>query len=164
MSGNSEASAGNASPVGAGAPVAPRDPMPVGWLRRLAVMFYDSLLLFGVLFAATFILLPFTRGQPIGPNDTLYTLYLLAVSYGYFGWFWTRGGQTLGMRAWRVTLVADPPRVLDWRRCLLRFAAALISWAPAGMGFVWAIFDSEKLTWHDRLSGTRLVYQRRAGS
>jgi uncharacterized RDD family membrane protein YckC len=135
---------------------------PVGWLRRLAVMFYDSMLLFGVLFGATLILLPFTRGQPVGPNNVFYTVYLLAVSYGYFGWFWSHGGQTLGMRAWRVTLVADPPRVLDWRRCLLRFAAALISWAPAGMGFLWALLDREKLAWHDRLSGTRLVREYRS--
>lgn len=125
-------------------------------------MFYDGMLLFGVLFAATLVLLPFTRGQPIGPNDALYTLYLLAVSYAYFGWFWTHGGQTLGMRAWRVTLVADPPYVLDWRRCLLRFAGVLVSWTPAGMGILWALIDEEKLAWHDRLSSTRLVYEHRS--
>lgn len=150
-------SAGELSAACAGGP---DSPAPVGWPRRIAAMFYDSLLLFGVLFTATFILLPFTRGQPIGPNHAVYTFYLLLVSYAYFGWFWTHGGQTLGMRAWRVTLVADPPRTLDWRRCLVRFAAALVSWAPAGIGFVWALWDKEKLAWHDRLSGTRLVCNR----
>lgn len=142
-----------------GAEASPPTPAPVGGLRRLAVLFYDGLLLFGVLFAATFILLPFTRGEPIGPNNVFYTVYLLAVSYAYFEWFWTHGGQTLGMRAWRVTLVADPPLVLDRRRCLLRFVAALVSWAPAGLGFLWALLDREKLAWHDRLSRTRLVYE-----
>jgi hypothetical protein len=39
-----------------------------------------------------------------------------------------------------------------------RLAALLVSLLPMGLGFAWAIFDEDHLTWHDRLSRT---YQRR---
>ncbi len=39
-----------------------------------------------------------------------------------------------------------------------RFIVAIISWLPAGLGFWWQLWDRDKLTWHDRVSGTRLVY------
>lgn len=132
---------------------------PAGLLRRLAVICYDSLLLFAVLFAATLLILPLTRGRAIAPHDALYTVYLLAVSYGYFGWFWTHGGQTLGMRAWGVRLVNAAARPPTWRQCLIRFVAALISWLPLGLGFLWSGLDREKRAWHDMISGTRLVHQ-----
>ena len=40
----------------------------------------------------------------------------------------------------------------------VRFIAAIISWVPCGLGFLWQLWDKDKLTWHDRISGTRLVY------
>jgi hypothetical protein len=36
--------------------------------------------------------------------------------------------------------------------------AASLSWAALGLGFLWQLWDPEKLTWHDRLSNTRLIY------
>jgi len=132
---------------------------PAGLLRRLAVMCYDALLLFGILFAATLVILPLNRGQAIAPYDALYTIYLLIVCFLYFGWFWTHGGQTLGMRAWGVRLLGQSPSGVSWRECLIRFLAALVSFIPFGLGFLWAGIDREKRTWHDHISGTRLVVQ-----
>ena len=40
----------------------------------------------------------------------------------------------------------------------VRFIAAIISWAPCGLGFLWQLWDPDKLTWHDRISGTRIVH------
>jgi uncharacterized RDD family membrane protein YckC len=124
-------------------------------------MVYDGLLLFAVLFTATLVLFPFTGGETVAPNNLPYKLYILAVSFAYFGWFWTHGGQTLGMRTWGVRLVGEPQTAITWRRCLTRFAGALLSWIPCGLGFLWAAFDRDKLAWHDRLSGTRLADERR---
>jgi uncharacterized RDD family membrane protein YckC len=82
---------------------------------------------------------------------------LLLAAFLFFGWFWTRGGQTLGMRAWRLKVVDEQGRSLTWLLALRRFAAAAFSWTALGAGFWWAIFDREKRAWHDRLSGTHLV-------
>ncbi len=139
-------------------PAMPAEPgTSPGLLRRLAVMCYDTLLLFGVLFAATILVLPLNRGQAFAPYDIFYSLYLLAVSFFYFGWFWTHGGQTLGMRAWGVQLVGGGADAISWRQSLLRYLAALVSLVPFGLGFLWAAVDREKRAWHDRFSGTCLV-------
>ena len=127
-----------------------------GLLRRLAALLYDALLLFTVLFAATVPVLLHTDGQAISPNNPAYTLYLLAVSYVYLGWCWTRSGQTLGMRAWRMRVRTCRGEPLGWRRSLGRFAAAVVSIGAAGIGLLWVAVDRERLSLHDRLSGTAL--------
>lgn len=129
----------------------------VGLLRRLAAMVYDALLLLALFMVGTLAVLPLTHGKAIPPGNPIYTTYLLLIGFLFFGWFWTHGGQTVGMRAWRVRLVQANGEAVTWNKALLRFAAALLSWAVCGLGFLWALFDPEHLAWHDRLSGTRLI-------
>lgn len=128
-----------------------------GFLRRFAAIFYDALLLFSVLFFATLVVLPFTGGRAIPPNEPLYTTYLIAVSFLYFGWFWTHGGQTLGMRAWRLRLEHENGAAVTWKVALVRFGSAILSWLPMGAGYLWMLVDTSGLTWHDRLSSTTVV-------
>ena len=127
-----------------------------GLLRRLAALVYDALLLFSLLFAATVPALILSGGQAISPNHPAFTAYLLAVSYTYFGWCWTRSGQTLGMRAWKMRVRTRDGGRLGWRRSLGRFAAALVSIGAAGAGLLWVVFDRDRMSLHDRLSGTVL--------
>lgn len=132
-------------------------PTRPGLARRSAAMGYDALLLVAVLFVATAVLMPFTGGEAIHPNDVWYTVYLVVVSFGYFGWFWTHGGQTLGMRSWRLRLVGVGENGASWRQALVRFVGACFSWLAFGAGFVWLLVDTDRLTWHDRVSKTRIV-------
>ena len=125
-----------------------------GLARRLAALVYDALLLFAVLFAATTPVLLFTGGRAVGPGNPVFTAYLLAVSYAWFGWCWTRSGQTLGMRAWRMRVCTREGARLGWRRSLARFTAALVSIGAAGAGLLWVAFDRDRMSLHDRLSGT----------
>jgi uncharacterized RDD family membrane protein YckC len=127
-------------------------------LRRLGALFYDSLLLLGILFFATFALMPF-RGEAFGPHSLAYQVYLLTVSFLFFGGFWTHGGQTLGMRAWKIGLRSADGGAVSWRQAGLRFLAALFSFALFGLGFFASLADPEKRCWHDRISGTRLSWQ-----
>ncbi len=127
-----------------------------GLLRRLAALVYDTLLLFAVLFAATVPAVIVTGGEAVGPNHPAFTAYLLAVSYLYFGWCWTRSGQTLGMRAWRMRVRTREGEPLGWGRSLVRFTAAMVSIGAAGIGLLWVAFDRERLSLHDRLSATVL--------
>ena len=68
------------------------------------------------------------------------------------------------MRAWRLRLVAIGGRRVTWRHAIVRYLAALLSWAAAGLGFAWSLIDEEKRSWHDLLSGTRLVLMPRGSS
>ena len=131
-------------------------PLRPGLARRLAALVYDSLLLFSLLFAATVPVLFLTGGEAVGPDRPAFTAYLLAVSYVYFGWCWTRSGQTLGMRAWKMRVRTREGGPLGWRSSLARFAAALVSIGAAGAGLLWVAFDRDGLSLHDRLSGTVL--------
>jgi uncharacterized RDD family membrane protein YckC len=132
-----------------------------GLARRLAAVAYDLLLLAAVLFVATLIVLMLRGGREIPPGSLwlmLYRLYLLLVAFLFFGWFWTHGGQTLGMRAWRLRLVTLEGGVVGWQRALLRFVAAWLSAVPFGLGFAWSAIDPEGRAWHDLLSRTRIEH------
>lgn len=130
-------------------------------LRRLAAIVYDSIVLIGLLFLAT---LPPTLLYGGGISEPLpafmMQLYLLAVAFVFFGGFWTHGGQTIGMRAWHIRVVDEDGRSITWRHALVRFLAALLSWGLVGIGFLWSLFDRERRTWHDRVSGTHTVHGR----
>jgi uncharacterized RDD family membrane protein YckC len=127
-----------------------------GLMRRFAAIAYDLIQLFAVLFAATAMLMPFTHGQAISSHNLLYPLYLLAWSYIFFVWQWSHGGQTLGMRAWKIKLYESSGHTIGWGIASKRFFLAMLSWLFGGLGYLWVLFDLEKRTFHDRYSGTRL--------
>jgi len=134
-----------------------------GLLRRLAAMLYDSLLIFGLLLLASMMVtLPvgILLGEPAAnalPGNPWFRLWLALVPPLFFALFWLKGGQTLGMRSWRLRVVRSDGQPLAWRDALKRLLACLLSWLPLGLGFLWILVDRERLAWHDRLSGTRLV-------
>lgn len=128
-----------------------------GLLRRLLAIFYDSLLLVAVMFVLSVPLVVLNGGEPIPPNSGWYRLYLLAIGVSYFTFFWLKGGQTLGMKSWRLRVVTDDGLPLTPRRALLRCLGAVLSWLPLAAGYLWVLIDRDGLAWHDRLSHTRLV-------
>ena len=135
---------------------------PAGLLRRLAAMTYDGLLVGAVLFVASIPLVYLPDTLAARP---LVQLYLLGVIFLFFAVPWVRGGQTLGMRAWRVKVVACADLgPIGWGGATRRFVASLLSWACLGLGFAWVLVDPDRLAWHDRLSGTRLIVVPRIGN
>lgn len=148
-----------AQPAGAEAiPASAPELPPPGLLRRLGALFYDSLLLLGIFFFSTLALLPW-HGEGFGPHSLLYKLYLLGVAFLFFGGFWTHGGQTLGMRAWKIRLCSVDGGAVGWRQAALRYVAAFFSFSLFGLGFFAALFDPGKRCWHDRVAGTRMLRQ-----
>ncbi|MEM0953196.1 MAG: RDD family protein [Pseudomonadota bacterium] len=136
-----------------------------GLPRRVAAMVYDGFLviplIMGVVALATAVGVAVT-GDP-GDGDYSATLppflvqsLALSCVVGFYCYFWRLRGQTLGMQAWRLQLVGDSGDKVSLRQSLTRCAAAFLSFAPAGLGYVWCLIDSERLCWHDRLSGTHL--------
>lgn len=130
-----------------------------GLLRRIAAMLYDSLLVGALLFMATIPFIAVRGGEPVEVGDNLlYQLVLLAVVFAFFVGFWTRSGRTLGMQSWGLQLESRSGGKPTFAANCVRFFAAILSWAPAGLGFLWQLWDADKLTWHDRISGTHIVY------
>ena len=128
-------------------------------LRRLGAMLYDGLLVTAVLMLATVPFVAERGGETVEPDDNfLYQLSMLVVMYLFFVFFWTRGGQTLGMRAWRLRLETDGGGIPSISIASLRFFVAIVSLIPFGLGFLWQLWDKDKLTWHDRIAGTRMLH------
>jgi uncharacterized RDD family membrane protein YckC len=129
----------------------------VGFFRRMASILYDLLLLLALMaLATTAITLPF--GMPGSGWLILFQIFTFEIiPLLFFTGFWTRGGQTLGMRAWRLKVVREDGEDLSWRDAFRRHMAALLSCLLLGLGFLWALIDKEGLTWHDRISRTRLI-------
>lgn len=129
----------------------------------MGAMLYDLLLIVALLFAVSYVFLLLTGGEAISASshpllERVYQLTLLGVIVLFFGFFWTRrGGQTLGMVAWRLQVARDDGAPFTWADTLKRLAGALVSWAALGLGYFWLWIDRDRLTWHDRWTRTRVV-------
>ncbi|SHH96242.1 RDD family protein [Ferrimonas marina] len=139
--------------------------------RRLAAWVYDFLLalavymLAGTLLFALFALLVGTglidRGGLEHTSDvlqhstvwsSLYYSGCLAAVIGLFVWSWTRSGQTLGMRAWRLRVQRRDGGLMNRQQSLYR-----VLYAFGGLANISLLWDDERLAMHDRLSGSEVV-------
>ncbi len=128
-------------------------------LRRLGAIVYDTLLLLALLFLVTVPFIARRGGQPVEAGDSpLYQVCLACVIFAFFTGFWSYSGRTLGMQSWGLRVETPVGDIPSFKVASIRFAAAILSWLPLGLGFFWQLWDKETLTWHDRLSGTRLVH------
>lgn len=113
--------------------------LPAPLWRRLTAATYDGLLLLGLWMAAVLLEL-IVRGQLLGlsPSTTWMQLLLFAVGLIFFGRSWTRGGQTLGMYAWRLQVRRLDGMPLRWPIATVRYAVMLATWmavlAPTLLG------------------------------
>ena len=142
-----------------------------GLIKRLSVVIYDGLLLAGVLFFCLVItfgiglyLFKVINGAGIQEYpqfkaliSALVIIVALILAYFFYGWFWTKGGQTLGMRAWHLYLIDEDGKFVSWKTARIRFLVAIFSWACLGMGFAWILVNRKNLTWHDIASKTQIV-------
>ena len=128
-------------------------------LRRIGAMIYDALLLFALLMLASIPFITFRGGEAVPPlTDHFFRLTLAMVIYIFFIAFWMRSGRTLGMQSWRLQLESMDGSDLNFAAANIRFFTTIHSWLPVGLGFFWSLWDKDRLTWHDRISKTRIVH------
>src|SRR5690606_49372 len=143
---------------------------PAGLIRRFAALFYDFLLCVALVMVVTLIyqqgllrlihggerLLAMSQAGALDRDPVLASLLLLSL-FGFFAYFWVRTGQTLGMQVWGVRVQnADGTSISIWQ-ALLRFMVAIASWLCLGLGFLWALGNRQRKTWHDIYSESVLV-------
>jgi uncharacterized RDD family membrane protein YckC len=88
--------------------------------------------------------LPLVAGAAVGALLVFGAIYRLL--------FYTLNDATPGMRAMRIafcTYDEDSPKRKAIRR---RVFSTLLAAGPLGLGLVWAVLDSDRLGWHDRMS------------
>lgn len=152
-----ESAAGTALPPNPEAATRDAGPQRAGLLVRFASLFYEALLLVAILFGAAFAFL-LVAPNPMPPEwRPALQCVLLLVAAIYFTFCWTRTGQTLPMKTWRLQLVRRDGGPMSPRDAAFRFVFATCSLLAAGAGFLWAMFDPDRQFLHDRLAGTRIV-------
>ena len=131
-----------------------------GLLLRLAAMFYDGFLLTAMWFliAGTMVIINGGEELPLWASQFLLLPTLILATLIFNVWFWTHGGQSLGMRAWRIKVVDLSGKPITPQSGIKRCAFSVISLAALGLGYIWMLFDKEKRTWHDRWSETCVVH------
>ena len=98
------------------------------------------------------------HGQVIGGNNTAALFAILAMGWTgltatYFIVMHGLGGQTIGKRLLGLRVVGADRQPPSMRQAALRWFAA-VGFAPIGLGFLWAIWQSEKRGWHDFVART----------
>lgn len=130
-------------------------------MRRIGAFLYDLMLLVAVLMIALgLVVVPYgviTGGDLHQHYLFLEQIYLLLVTAGFYVYFWTHGGQTLGMKAWRIQVIRQDGQPVDFNAALKRFVWSILSLIPAGLGLWWSLFNRQGLAWHDSKSNTRVV-------
>lgn len=134
--------------------------------RRVCALLYDNLLLIAIAWAVSAIYLGTEvllfdaerfSGQYQYRSRPLLQFLLLTSYVGFYTYFWRYHGRTLGMQSWRLMIQSNDGKAPSLGQCLVRCAAATLSAACAGLGYWWALIDKEGRSWHDRLSGTRII-------
>lgn len=137
-------------------PVSKLDEQPVaGLARRLAAMVYDALLVAAVWLVTIFALTAANHFQAV--SGAWFQTILFLQAFGFFAFFWLRDGQTLGMRAWRLRLIANNGRDLTLNQVTIRWMTALISLVALGLGYWWCLVDERRRTWPDLASDSSIV-------
>ena len=130
--------------------------------RLFAACVYELLLLLALWMLCTWMFVSLFGDATSHYKRTFLQLFLWLVTGAYFVWCWTKTGQTLATKTWKIKLVtqnlANQQNVnLNKRQAIIRYALASASILACGLGFIWALVDKDHLFLHDRLLKMRFI-------
>ncbi|BDF95310.1 MULTISPECIES: RDD family protein [Pseudoalteromonas] len=141
-----------------------------GFWRRFASLIYDSLVVISLsmltailyfaaiqsLVALGFIPQTEDPAALIQDSPLLYGIrsaLFIGVNIAFFAYFWTKSGQTIGMRAWRLKVQTLNNELISWPQAVIRSITALL-----GLGNLVVLVDfKNKRALQDYLSKTEVV-------
>jgi len=133
-------------------------PRPAGLLRRFGAMLYDAMIVLALWLLTLFIAVALLNGPAVGP---LIQTILFVELFSFFAYFWVWRGQTVGMLAWGLRVETHDGSPMRLGQALLRFIGAMLSFAAAGIGYLWMYVDPDRRAWPDMLSKTHIVHRPR---
>lgn len=126
------------------------------YLVRLMSFIYDALLCLAIAFVAGFCFIYLFGDATQGVKRTIFASYIYLCLGAYFMHCWTHGGQTLGLKTWRLQLQTKSLTPLSNIQAVKRYLLATLSLSFLGVGFLWRFFDIDQQYLHDRLLGLQL--------
>lgn len=123
---------------------------------RLAAIVYDGMLILALLFLVGTVLTVIgtlltmqtgtesaqARSLPVWYQNIVMTPSFILTLVGFYGLFWRRGGQTLGMQTWRLKTVNDSGHLLTWGQSFKRIMAA--SLMPLIFGIIGSLIGGSR--------------------
>ncbi|MBI5201664.1 MAG: RDD family protein [Elusimicrobia bacterium] len=136
-----------AAALPAPAPASAQPSHPADWASLPRASFMDRL--------GAFVIDVFAFGVIVGILPLIHVGLVAWAAYQIGLWTWkgtTLGGIVCGIKG--VRLDGAP---FDLRVAAVRHLASYLSMAAGLLGFVWAAWDREQQTWHDKIAGTIVV-------
>jgi uncharacterized RDD family membrane protein YckC len=131
--------------------------------RRWVASFVDSLI---VGFGSMIITIPLGIVGAINKDSStpiitnmISQLVVMLISAVYYVYLTGTKGQTLGKMALKIKVIKkDSGKIPDFTSSFLRETVGkFISAIVFGVGYLWAIWDKDKQTWHDKIANTVVV-------
>ena len=126
-------------------------------LRRLGALLYDALILGGILMLTSLVLVAARGGQAVPAGALWFQAFIGVQIVSYFVGFWALGGQTPGMRTWRLRLVGIDYQPVPAARAAWRLLVAVAVNAPAGAGFTRMLISRDGRSLQDLICGTDVL-------
>lgn len=121
----------------------------------VAVFMFVVVLVFGALVTGAAV--SGSAGLAVG-GGILLVLAVLGVAFLYFPFFWARGGQTPGMKVFRIRIVRDRDGgPISGGQALLRLLGYFVNGVVFYIGYVWILIDKRRRGWHDLIAGTVVI-------
>jgi uncharacterized RDD family membrane protein YckC len=145
-------------------PVMEEETTEVGLVTRLVAAALDLGLLSAALSIGSGLLasvIPFAFGNHHGLSTFGFLgLGLLGflIGGGLLIAFWALVGQTPGMRLLSIHLEREGTRALGLRPAIRRLAGLVLAVVAFGLGILAILFSPTRQGWHDRIAGTKVVY------
>jgi uncharacterized RDD family membrane protein YckC len=146
-----------------------------GFWIRLVARLIDSLIIgipFGILFGLFAALGGFAGSvnsssqNPQGAASAFFGgafillyLFAIAVTFGYWIYFWGSTGETIGMRLLRLRIVdANTGAPIGYGRAVIRLLMSFVNTWACYIGWIWVAFDARKQGWHDKVASSVVIH------
>ena len=124
--------------------------------RRFGAILYDSFLVLAILIIMSIPLYSFDLQENESLKIIIQIYYYLITQY-FFVWFWVNNQGTLGMKTWKIKIISDSKEPLSYKKAVIRFNVAILSFLFFGLGFLISMFRKDRKCLHDFISRTILV-------
>jgi len=125
-----------------------------GLADRIAANIIDNAVLLIPMAIAQLLL--FSSGELLPAN--LVNFVFMAIPVAYYWYFWTqKDGQSPGKFAVGIRVVRANGMPMKDVDAVIRAIGYHVSAMVFGLGFIWAIFDKNNQTWHDKIARTYVI-------
>ena len=123
--------------------------------KHVAALIYDIFPILALFLVTSLILVMIRQGNEVEPKTLWLQLLLFLEVFFYFTYSWKKGGQTLGMRAWKIGI--QNHHLMSWQQVSLRFFTGLVSTSLLGLGLWIRNYHPNQTTWMDTVCGCKVT-------